>query len=549
MHDDFLTKAPFHLDEAAMAWVRSTLASLSDAEKIGQLFVFASMGFDDGEAERLAALKPAGVTRFFTPLADREIAQMDRIRADARIPLLISADLEGSRMSLAFGTEVPNPLALAAVDDVRASRQIARIMADEAVAMGINWSFTPVLDINAAFRSAIVATRGFGSDVDRIEGQALAQIDEFQKAGLAATVKHWPGEGHDDRDQHLLTTINPLSMDDWNASHGRLYRAAIAAGVLSVMSAHIAFPAYMKAQGVTGLECYRPASVNRALNLGLLRGELGFNGLIVSDAMPMAGLGSWGPYAKTLPEVIANGCDLILFAPEPEKAVGYVTAAVADGRISPARLTESLIRVLGLKAALGLHKGTQPAQVVATPQSRAAARAITARAPVLEKDVAKLFPISPQRHRRVLIASTGVISPIHGTSELSLPQLMQDEGFEVTVFAGNGAMPNPKSFDLMLYVLAEETLLTRGRIFFDWARISGNFHAGMARHWGEVPTAMISFGYPYYLYDAPRMPTSVNAFCTMDSMQSAVLDCMLGRAPWNKTSPVDAFCGLEDARY
>ena len=549
MQDDFLTKAPFHLNADALAWVRSTLAGMNDDERLGQLFVFASMGFEDGETDRLAALKPAGITRFFTPLADREIALMDQFRADARIPLLISADLEGSRMSLAFGTEVPNPLALAAVDGVKASRQIARIMADEAVAMGINWSFTPVLDINAAFRSPIVATRGFGSDVDRIERQALAQIDEFQKAGLAATVKHWPGEGFDDRDQHLLTTVNPLSMADWNRSFGRLYRAAIDAGVMSVMSAHIALPAYLKSKGVTGVEAFRPASVNRALNIDLLRGELGFNGLIVSDATPMAGLGSWGAYGDTLPQVIENGCDLILFAPNPEAAVAAVRAGIADGRISPARLTEALLRVLGLKAALGLHKGIHPARVIATDAGRATARAITARAPVLEKDVRGLFPISPTRHRRVLVISGGIVSPIHGTAPFALPDMLRAEGFDVTVFTGDGPMPPPADFDLMLYLFGEETLLTRGRIFLDWAKVSGNFHDAMARHWHSVPTAMVSFGYPYYLYDAPRVPAYVNAFATTDTMQAAVVDCMLGRSPWNRTSPVDAFCGLEDARF
>ncbi len=549
MQDDFLTKAPFHLDGEALAWVRGTLGLMSDDEKVGQLFVFSSMGFEPDEAERLAALKPAGVTRFFTPLADREIALIDRFRSDARIPLLVSADLEGSRMSLAFGTEVPNPLALAAVDDLQASRQIARIMAQEAVAMGINWSFTPVLDINAAFRSAIVATRGFGSDVQRIEQQVLAQIDEFQSVGLAATAKHWPGEGHDDRDQHLLTTINPLSIADWEASHGRLYRAAIKAGVMSVMAGHIAFPAFMKAQGISGIECFRPASINRTLNIDLLRGQLGFNGLIVSDATPMAGLGAWADYAETLPQIIENGCDLILFAPDPMAAVATIKRAIADGRISTHRLTEALLRVLGLKAALGLHRGTAPAKIVATDKSRLLARSITARAPVLEKDVHGLFPLSPQTHRNILVVSGGVISPIHGTTPFALPDLLRAEGFEVTVFDGQGAMPLPEGFDLMLYLFGEETLLTRGRIFLDWAKISGNFHAAMDRHWHKVPTAMVSFGYPCYLYDAPRMPAYINAFSTMDSMQAAVVDCMLGRAPWSKTSPVDAFCGLEDAQY
>ncbi|MEO6300071.1 MAG: glycoside hydrolase family 3 protein, partial [Paracoccaceae bacterium] len=95
----------------------------------------------------------------------------------------------------------------------------------------------------------------------------------------------------------------------------------------------------------------------------------------------------------------------------------------------------------------------------------------------------------------------------------------------------------------------EETLLTRGRIFLDWAKISGGFQGAMARYWHEIPTLMISFGYPYYLYDAPRVPAYVNAYATIPTMQAAVVECLMGRAEWNLHSPVDAFCGLADSMY
>ena len=552
---DSLRLAPFNLDDAAITWVKETLSSLTPHQRVGQLFVHASMGRDPAEAARLAALAPAGITRFFTPDADYECTFMDAVRAQAPIPLLISADLEGSRMSLAFGTEVPNPLALAAINDVQATRTISSIMAIEARAMGINWSFTPVLDINAAFRSPIVATRGFGSDPARIARHALAQIEVFQSNGIAATVKHWPGEGHDDRDQHLVTTTNPLTVAQWEATHGQLYRAAIAAGVMSIMSAHIAFPAFVRSLDPNaGAEAFRPASVSRVLNDTLLRGELGFNGLIVSDATPMGGFGSFAPRAQMLPEVVENGCDLILFSGDPEADFALIRAAIADGRISPARHEAALTRILGLKAALGLHLGpvataTSQRQLLGGDKDRATARAITARAPTLVKDVQGLLPLSPQKHHRVLVVSGGIVSPIHPNPiAFDLPQMLRAEGFDVTHYTP-GTQINSGNFDLMLYLLGEETLLTRGRVFLDWARIAGNFHAAMDRHWHDIPTAMISFGYPYMLYDAARMPCYINAYATMPSMQSAVVDCLLGRAAWNTTSPVDAFCGQEDARY
>jgi beta-N-acetylhexosaminidase len=551
--DRILSAAPFNLDGAARDWVGRTLAGMDRAIKVRQLFVHICFGTGPEVVDRITALAPAGLTKFFGADADAELDTLDALRATADIPYLVSADLEGSRMSPSFGTEVPNPLALAAVDDVQASATIARIMAEEARAAGINWSFTPVIDINALFRSPIVATRGLGSDPDRIRDHALAHIRELQAAGVAATVKHWPGEGHDDRDQHLVTTINPLSVEDWRATHGALYRAAIEAGVMSVMSAHIAFPAYVLAHDQTaGVEAYRPASTSALLNQTLLRGELGFNGLIVSDATPMAGLGAWAHRDVALPDVVASGCDIILFSDEPEADIARIEAALDDGRITLERLDEAMIRVLGLKAALGLHKtGKAPADrtKLATPANAEAARNITARAPTLVKDVQGTLPLSPDRHRRVLIYSTGIVTPLHGDGmPMIFPDLLRAEGFDVTLY-DPAARPDPRQFDLVLYVMAEETLLTRGRIFLDWNRLTGGMFGAMVRPWHEVPTALISFGYPYYLYDAPRLPCVVNAYATMDTIQRATVDCLMGRSPFQGTNPVDPFCGQPDARF
>ncbi|WP_431297672.1 glycoside hydrolase family 3 protein [Tabrizicola sp. BL-A-41-H6] len=551
--DRILSAPPFNLDPAGREWVRATLSGMTEAAKVRHLFVHSVHGSGPDEVARLTALQPAGFTKFFGTDAKAELDTLDALRAGAVIPYLVSADLEGSRMSLPFGTEVPNPLALAAVDDVQASEAVARIMAEEARAAGINWSFTPVIDINALFRSAIVATRGLGSDPARINAHALAHIRGLQGHGVAATAKHWPGEGHDDRDQHLLTTINPLSLAEWEATHGALYRSMIEAGVMAVMAGHIAFPAYVLAHDPNaGLEAYRPASTSPLLNQTLLRGELGFNGVIVSDATPMAGFGSWANRDEMLPEVVSSGCDAILFSDEPEADIARIEAALDDGRLARDRLDLAMVRVLGLKAALSLHEtGKTPADRTRlfNPTNAQEAEAVTARAPTLVKDVRGILPLSPDRHRRVLICTTGIITPLHGAgAAMVFPDLMRAEGFDVTLYAPE-ARPDPRDFDLMLFLMGEETLLTRGRIFLDWNRLMGGLHGAMRRYWHQVPTALISFGYPYYLYDAPRMPCVVNAYATMDTMQRATLDCLLGRAPFLGQNPVDPFCGLPDARF
>ncbi|MBU2485537.1 MAG: glycoside hydrolase family 3 protein [Alphaproteobacteria bacterium] len=551
MRIEDLGKPPFNLDAPATSWVRQTLEALSPGERLRQLFNLLSVGDDPEAIARVQAFRPGGITRMRGGDIAHERAVIEDFNAKARVPLLVSADLEGSRMSLKGGAEWPNPLALAAIDDLEVTETVSRMMAEEARAAGINWSFTPVLDINAAWRSPIVATRGFGSDPEVIARHALTQMRVFQRHGIASAVKHWPGEGHDDRDQHLVTTINPLSMDEWEASFGRLYRGAIEAGVMSVMSAHIALPAFVREEmgDSAGVEAFRPASISRALNEELLRKRLGFNGLIVSDATAMAGLGAWSKRSEHLPEVIASGCDVILFSNDPEQDLRYLEAALADGRLTRERVDEAVTRQLGLKAALGLHA---PGELLARndpTEARGYAAKVARRAPTLVKDVQKTLPLDRGTHKRVLVISGGIVFPfLPEPLPFALPDMLAEKGFEITMYEP-GMGGGPDRFDLILYLFGDETLLTRGRIFLDWLGLTGHFGEAMARHWHEIPTVMISFGYPYLLYDAPRAPTYINAYSTTETMQRAVADLLTGEGEWNRNNPVDPFCGLEDARY
>ena len=550
MHDDKLRAAPFNLDAAAIGWVRETFARLTPDDKIRQLFNVRSAGNDPAMLKAQQAFRPGGITR--QPGADwaAERALTAEFNRQAPVPLLVSADIEGSRMSFPGGGEFPNPLALAAIDDVATTSAVSRAMAREAQAIGINWSFTPVLDINAKFKSAIVATRGFGSDVPTIERHALAQLKAFQDNGVAVAVKHWPGEGFDDRDQHLVTTVNPLSREEWEAKFGRLYRAAIAAGAMSVMTGHIALPSYIRTSNPdAGVELYRPASLSRDLNERLLRQELGFNGLIVSDATGMAGLKAWSTRADYLPELVAAGCDVILFVDNMERDYGFVAAALQDGRLSWERVDEAITRQLALKAALGLHKGVAAAPAVDHVAHQRIAEDAARRAPTLVKDTQALLPLDVEKHKRVLVFSSGIIFPfMPNPLPFALPEMLKAKGFEVTM-AGRGQWVDPKQFDLIVYLFGEETLLTRGHIFLDWLRLNGDFMTAMQRYWTDVPTLMISFGYPYYLYDAPRAPTYINAYSTTETMQRAVVEALLGNVTWNTHSPVDPFAGDEQARY
>ena len=549
---DLLKKAPFNLDAEALSWVEETAENLSDKEKICQLFILQSMGFDEWALEGPSRIQAGGVTRFFTGDLETERKVIADMQGSSKIPMLVSADLEGSIMSLPFGTQVPNPLALGAIDDLADTRTVSEIMANEAKAVGINWSFTPVLDVNAAFRSSIVATRSYGADPEMIKRHSLEQLDVFQSHGIAATVKHWPGEGYDDRDQHLVTTVIPQSIEEWKETSGMLYASAIDSGAMAVMSAHVAFPEYVKMVDPEASveDQYCPATISSHLNQTLLRDELGFNGLIVSDATPMAGLSAHSPREEHLHLVIENGCDMILFSDNVDLDISLIETALENGALSRKRLDEALIRVLGLKAALGLHKGVAEAPLPDLDASRAAVEPITQKSPTLVKDVQDLLPLDPSKHKKIYVYSTGLVSPLMGGRELALVDMLKGEGFEVTVHdPSQPGMRKWEGADLILYLLAEETLLTRERIFMNWAGLTGFFGAAMERPWHEVPCALISFGFPYYLYDAPRMPCVVNAYMSAEIAQKATLECLMGRAPFVGVSPVDPFCGQEIAKY
>lgn len=555
---EFLSQRPFNLGAPMIKQVRETYEKLDLKARIGQLFTLLLLGDDPADLDVVLSFQPGGVTRFFGPDLAHERSVMERIAAALPIPPLVSADLEGSRQSLSFGTVVPNQIGLAAIDDVAVTTQMAGITAREAKAMGVRWSFTPVVDINAAFRSAIVATRSFGSDVDRIERHAIGQIEALQANGVAATVKHWPGEGYDDRDQHLVTTVNPLEREAWELTFGRVYRAAFDAGVLSVMAAHIAAPQIVRAYHPdAGIEAYRPASISHLLTTTLLRDELGFNGVVVSDATEMAGLGAWIGEPEAAPAILAAGCDMILFSRDPERDRDEIIRALDDGRLSESRLEDAVLRVLGLKAVLGLLDDAplipapeEQALLLGATVSQAAAAAAFERMPTLEKDVPGLLPLSVIEHRRVLVFEGEIRHPLlPEPPTFSLPDMMVQEGFEVTRFRP-GMTISKDDFDLVLYLLGDESLLTRNRIFIDWAKLAGGGIGGaLRRYWHDIPTMMISFGHPYHLYDAPRVPTYANGWSTLDVSQSAMLDCLRGRKPWRGGRPVDAFCGLEDARW
>ena len=355
-------------------------------------------------------------------------------------------------------------------------------------------------------------------------------IRALQQHGVATTAKHWPGEGFDDRDQHLVTTVNPLPLDEWEQSYGRIYRSMIQQGVMSVMSAHIALPSWIKKHKPNaGREAFRLGSVSHLLNVRLMRGELGFNGLVVSDATPIDGLSSWAEKELYAPDVVQNGCDMYLFGHSDEFEIDLLMKGLRSGRLTEARLEEAVTRVLGLNAALGLHKKTlderlpplaQVRERLRTAKSLAVSAQSVRRSVTLIKDVPLTLPLDAAKHRRVLIVSEGVKRVTPSAQSRSLETLeaqLRQRGFELrhvepAPLAALAPAVTRDNTDLVLYLLAQESEYTVGHISIDWKKLHGGILQGMTRYWHDIPIVMVSFVHMYYLYDAPFCPAYINAY-------------------------------------
>lgn len=557
-----LALPPFNLSADDQAWVRRTRDSMSTEDRLRQLFVLVQFEDSPAAVQALMSARPGGVHRTWGADMAAAWATTRSILESADIPPFITGDMEGGGYGPVCATPLPNPLGTAAMADADLSRRVAGVLAAETAAMGFSWSYTPVVDIAARLDSAIVGTRSYGSDVATIREQARIHFQAMQAAGIAATAKHWPGEGYDARDQHLVTTVNPLSWNEWHERYGATYRALFEAGIMTVMAGHIAWPAGVRhLRPDAGRDAWRPGSISYELNTRLLREELGFNGLLVSDATTMAGLGSWADRETVVPAVIASGCDMFLFSRDPAEDLRWMLAGLRNGKLSEARVEEAVTRVLGLKAALGLHRRSiderlAPLEQVrgrlATPGHLRVAQEAADASVTLVKDVHGTLPLDPARHRRIVVISPGIETVWPGAQPGPLRVLLDGlkaRGFEVREYDAQRP-PTREDTDLVLYLLAKESMMTRSRIYLDWAQLhGGDPRQSLRRYWHEIPTAMVSFGHPAYLVDAPRMPLYINAYSAIEPVQRAVLAGLLGERPFTGRSPVDAYCGLEDAHW
>lgn len=286
-----LKDKPFYLSDKQITWVENTLKEMTVDQKIGQLFCILGDAYEKEELNRLVKDQGIGGV-LFRPDELRKIQEKySTLDEYAEIPLLKAANLEeGGAGVLTDGTYFGTQMQVAAAGDMECTANFARVCAAEGRKAGVNWTFSPVVDIDYNFRNPITNVRTFGNDPERVLENAAVFVKELQKHGIAASCKHFPGDGVDYRDQHLHPTYNDLSAEDWFSSYGKIYESLIKDGLMSIMVGHIVQPNVIRAVNPNaGQEKMLPASLSREMLTGVLREKFGFHGVIITDATIMGG--------------------------------------------------------------------------------------------------------------------------------------------------------------------------------------------------------------------------------------------------------------------
>ena len=251
----------------------------------------------------------------------------------AKIPMLIASDLDrGAFNMISDGTQYGHEMLLAASGDPQMAYRGAKILGEECCAVGANWNFGPVADIDFNPFNPITNVRTFGSDPDTVRDFALASCRGMREGGILPCGKHFPGDGVDSRDQHFLSSVNSLSVKEWDETYGKVYQALIDDGLETIMTVHIMQPAYTREFSPdTPDEDILPGSLSEELNIRLLREKMGFNGLLVTDSSSMAGFVDALPRSVAVPTSIAHGADVFLFSRDLEEDFDSMKAGYEQG--------------------------------------------------------------------------------------------------------------------------------------------------------------------------------------------------------------------------
>ncbi|MET1087046.1 MAG: gluconokinase, GntK/IdnK-type [Arthrobacter sp.] len=574
-----LQAAPFNLDVEAVSWVEDTIDGMSLEEKIGQLFINHNNDYSPEYLDGVLEKFHVGGMRYRPGPSAAVQEHIRYAQSKTRLPLLVASNPEmGGAGSCDDGTFVSTHLQAGSHPDKSIARQMGQVAGVETAALGCNWAFAPIVDIHYNWRNTVISTRAFGNTPEIVVERAKEYFDGISESPTVCAMKHFPGDGVDERDQHVVTSYNTFSYEDWSSTYGHVYREMIRHGVQSIMVGHIGAPELSRhfRPGMTDGEIL-PATLAPELVQDLLRGELGFNGLVLTDASLMVGLTQAMRRKDLVPATIAAGCDMFLFFRNPAEDFGYMLDGYKSGIITEQRLHDALRRILGLKASLGLH--LKPADQLVPPASalavigseahRAIAAEIADKTVTLVKDTANNLPITPQTHPRIRLYGVSGGADFTRADPLAYLDTVKEEldaaGFEVHIYktAEQREAAGETGMNFM-QVLSEEATgdyADRYDAAFVFANVKGFAQEAAIRiKWSspmaaeipwyvtEVPTVFVSLNQPNHLIDVPMVKTAIHAHAGSREAIRATIAKIQGTSEFQGKFNDNVFCDSFDTR-
>ncbi len=469
-------------------------------------------------------------------------AFLNRMQRSAKIPLIVGGDFErGASMRVSDTIKFPHNMAYAAARDVEGTRLLGLQTARESRAMGVHWIFAPAADVNNNADNPVINLRSYSENPDEVAQHVRAYVDGAHSDPsnpVLVCAKHFPGHGDTAVDSHLGLSRIEATRERLNEMELKPFAAAIAAGVDSIMTAHLSIPA-LEPEEI-------PVTVSPKVMTKLLKEELGFRGIVTTDAMDMYGLSKQLKPGEAAVRAIEAGVDVLLIPPDPERAIQAVVRAVQSGRISPQRIRASVEKILTAKVRLGLHRNKlveieriPDAVNVAAAAERAqqtADRAVT-----LVRDARDLFPLKEPDRACVFVAMENRWSilgrrfldevKMRGPKTLaqvvdsSLPDAALDEIAKAAstcagVYVATFSSPSAYRGDTALMLSPPLT------------RFLETLMAGPA------PVGLISFGNPYLLRAFPVAPSYVAVFTTAATGEVAMAKALFGQSRFQGKLPV-----------
>ena len=545
------------------------VADLSLDEKVGQLFVYAAHAtFMNEESAGFRQLqrqvrdnKVGGIIWYVSNVYETAFLTR-KLQAEARVPLLISADLEaGVGMRFTDTTYWPTAMAVAATGDPWFAEQTGKIAAASGQLIGVNHILAPVADVNINPDNPVINTRSFGEDPETVGHFVAAFVRGVQSEPVLATAKHFPGHGDTKTDTHRSLPVFDVDRERLDRIELVPFRAAIEAGVASVMTSHLSIrsldptPApirrheeasgenpYTKDETETTQGGTIPVSLSRPVIEGLLRNDLGFDGIVIGDAFDMGGLVAHFDAGEAAIRAIEAGTDVILKSANTDAAIAAVKEAVRSGRLSEARIDQSVRRILDAKSRVRTHVATDEEifRGVDTAEHRKIAANIAARAITLVREEPATLPL--KRDTRMVIVSVSdfaeTINPVNGVEREARRRVSTfAPAFLIDARSRNDEM-NPiieaaRNTDVVLLALAIRAVSGAGHMKLPDA----------AKHLVDnlppnVKIVAVAFGSPYVLRDLPSLRTYVCAYGIQPVLQRAAVEALFGEHPVTGKLPV-----------